>query len=97
MSADTITKSVLKLEAPEHVRYGEIAYRCGASVYRCLAALSGGREVTLAKFCAAVWGSERSEQLPVTVRGVIWRANNVLRGIGCPSRILLDDGKVSLG
>lgn len=83
--------SELSLEPPESIRCGDNIVRCGGTVYRavkCVLARAGElRKVSLAEFCPAVWGWREVQN--ETVRSLIWRANQILKELGEPRRLML--------
>jgi hypothetical protein len=83
---------VLKLRYPETLVCGEHSVRVGGATFRALSRLlrarpdaRGNRRVKLGAFVKAVWG----ERVPpdATLRGLVFRVNELLRGIGCGSRL----------
>jgi hypothetical protein len=85
----------LKLSPPDSVVFRGERVRCGGTVYRavkCLLARAGG--ATVKQLSAAVWGAEPNS--PETIRTLLWRTNNLLKGMGCSYRAMLDGGRVTL-
>lgn len=93
-----VSERLVVLRPPEYVEYAGQSVRCGGAVYRalqCLLRCASGR-VTVARFQVAVWGRGRTVP-PETLRGVVWRVNNLMKGLGCPLRAGLDDGQILFG
>lgn len=83
----------LTLDPPHSVVYGRDTVRCGETVYRALRCLmSRERGAGLPAFCTSVWG--KAEVHNETVRSLIWRTNNLLKGLRCPRRVMLSGDKV---
>ena len=82
--------SEIRLIAPDALECGPNRVRVGGCVWRALKCVLGrasGR-VPVETFARAVWGKvpEKNE----TLRSVIWRVNNTLKGLGHPKRLVLD-------
>jgi hypothetical protein len=86
----------IQLQPPCWVRYGNKSLRAGPTVYHALRALlaAGAAGVELPKFCESVWGviPEHAE----TIRGVVWRLNELLKELGCLRRAMMDHDRVVL-
>lgn len=85
------TEIALEVVAPDTVRYGAEKVRTGGQMYRALKRLlatkpdaRGVRRVGLAAWTRAVWGDHRPTVNASTLRGLLFRTNELLGGIGCP-------------
>lgn len=86
----------LKLIPPESIQYGDTTTRVGGTVYRalsCILARASGAGVSVKALEKAVWGAERIVA-PETLRGVIFRANQLLKAFGHPRRVMLSEDRV---
>ena len=106
-----VTKNLvptLELIAPDTLRFGAERVRVGGATYRGLQRLlgvrlrpDGVRRVRLAAWSRAVWGDTARPVNASTLRGLIFRVNDLLGGMGCPltvSKVSEDGGEwVALG
>lgn len=81
----------LELLPPQTVKYGPERVRTGGQMWRGLkrllavqAGAGGVRRVSVRAWAKAVWGTEKVNPKGSTLRGLIWRTNELLGGLKCP-------------
>jgi hypothetical protein len=84
----------LEFLPPETVRFGSEKVRTGGQMWRGLKRLlhvqpgaTGVRRVSLAAWVRAVWGEDRGPVRPSTLRGLVFRTNELLGALGCPATL----------
>lgn len=83
----------LELESPDVIRCGDHVYRCGGITYRLIRHLTRQRRGAskIADLAVAVWGERLGPEISRnTLKGVIHRVNDVLKGIGAGERVSID-------